>query len=140
MLPSDESLTSFFKSRIAGRRRKSNIMAKIIAKIVISPISTFNLNEELVRTPKPTARINVLITIAIPTLSKAYRIESSTLSWRSSLARTYFERKCTVSSTTIPSEIDATVATEKPTSPTNIAQAPKVAAQTSRRLRQQASS
>ena len=42
-------------------------------------------------------------------------------------ARTYFDRKCTVSSTMIPSEIDATVATEKPTSPTRIAQAPNVA-------------
>ena len=80
MLPSDESLTSFFKSRIAGRSKKSNRMAKMMAKIVISPMSTFNLNVELVRTPKPTARIKVLITIAIPTLSKAYRIESSTLS------------------------------------------------------------
>ena len=53
--------------------------AKTIAKIVISPMSTFNLNAELVSTPKPTANMKVLMTMAIPTLSKAERIESSTL-------------------------------------------------------------
>ena len=37
--------------------------AKTIAKMVISPMSTFNLNVELVSTPKPTANMKVLMTI-----------------------------------------------------------------------------
>ena len=52
-------------------------------------------------------------------------MESSAPRFCSRRARAYLVRKCTVSSTTMPSEMEATVATEKPTSPTSKAQAPK---------------
>ncbi len=44
----------------AGKKRKSSINANRIDRIVINPISTFILNADVVRTIKPTIKIQVI--------------------------------------------------------------------------------
>ena len=56
------------KTNKAGSNKKSSNKANTIAMAVSMPISKLILNEEVVRTRKPTVRITVLTKIATPTL------------------------------------------------------------------------
>ena len=81
---------------------KSPTSAAMMMKLVSMPILSEYIIGEIVMMENPATRIKEVTHMALPTVEKAYRMPSSGDRLYSRRALKYFDIKCTVSSTTIP--------------------------------------
>lgn len=84
---------------------------------VTMPISEFNLKDERDKIQKPAINTIEVTKSAVPTVENAYLTASSELRFNSLRALRYLLKKCTVSSTTIPSVMPTTTESARPISP-----------------------